>query len=105
MAGPASKLFPPEVSFSERFRWFRRRARWSENQLAGELGVHRDSVRGWEAGRHLPSRRILENLMRTLCLSLTEKDQFRIRHSAELNLKHLERGARRWPGRDANSGA
>lgn len=105
MAGPASRLFPPEASFSERFRWFRRRAGWSENQLAGELGVHRDSVRGWEAGRHLPSRRILEILMRALCLSPAEKDQFRIRHSAELNLKHLERGKRRWPGRDAEDEA
>lgn len=46
----------------ERIRRLRRRERWSQKELAANLGVHQNAVSAWERGESLPSVPKLELL-------------------------------------------
>ncbi|MFQ5690741.1 MAG: helix-turn-helix domain-containing protein, partial [Gemmatimonadota bacterium] len=54
--------FEPGPSLPERLRFTRRVLGLSRRAFAGRLGVNESTVRGWETGRHRPSRRHRERI-------------------------------------------
>lgn len=47
---------PNETPTGDAIRRARQRKGWTQQQLAGELGVYKATVARWEAGTHFPLR-------------------------------------------------
>ena len=64
------------ATFGELLKLFRKRKRISQQQLAGKLGIHRNTISTWERGDFLPeSRSMILELARVLTLTEQEAQQ------------------------------
>jgi len=64
-------------TFSEMLKALRRRQRLTQQQLASALGIHRNTISGWERGDYLPvNRGIVLDMARHLRLDDQEARQF-----------------------------
>src|SRR5438270_5263548 len=62
--------------FGDVLRQFRGRARISQRELAELVGVHRNTVGGWERGDYLPAHADVLRLIEILSLEEEDKNEF-----------------------------
>jgi len=65
-------------TFGERLRLYRRGAAVSQQTLADDVGMTRQTVINWEKGQYLPNRETILNVARHLALSEEETDELLI---------------------------
>lgn len=65
-------------TFGERLRLYRRGAAVSQETLADDVGMTRQTVINWEKGQYLPNRETILNVARRLALSEEETDELLI---------------------------
>jgi len=65
-------------TFGERLRLYRRGAGVSQETLADDVGMTRQTVINWEKGQYLPNRETILNVARHLALSEEETDELLI---------------------------
>jgi tetratricopeptide (TPR) repeat protein len=67
----------PMYTFGEMLRAFRQRQRVTQQQLAAKVGIHRNTISGWERGDYLPvNKGVVLRLARHLHLDDQEARQF-----------------------------
>lgn len=66
---PPCLLPKPEATIGERIRASRRLLGLSQEKFGEKTGFDEDTIRGWETGRHKPSKKSMERLKEFLAFS------------------------------------